>query len=231
MNTKNITRIILFALVLGLGSAVFYVKRIKEQNRGEEISSPNTASSTENANLVSVPGIDYGFEDTTSSSSPSTTRNIPAPSLSRPIIIPKGFSPEDALLAKKDLEIAIDLLKNDPEKAKLWADLGQRRKGIEDYEGARDAYAYALALAPKYILAADSLGVLYASYLKDYQKAEQYFLLAIELDSTAHYEYLRLYELYHDIMKDNARARAILEKGLKAIPGEESFRVLLESLK
>lgn len=231
MNTKNITRIILLTLVLGLVLAVFYITGVREQNKGEEISTPGIASSTETADLVSVPGIDYGFEDTASSSSLSVKSNIPAPSLSRPIIIPKGFSSEDALLAKKDLETAIDLLKNAPEKAKLWADLGQRRKGIEDYEGARDAYAYALALAPKYILAADSLGVLYASYLKDYQKAEQYFLLSIELDPTAHYEYLRLYELYHDSMKDNTKARAILENGLKAIPGEESFRVLLESLK
>lgn len=232
MNTKNTTLIAIVLLGIGLVLTVFYyVKNAKEKNGGEAIPISETASSTGKTDLVSVPGVDYGFEDTTSTSTSSVKPNIPIPSLSRPIIIPKSFSPEDAILARKDIETAIDLVRNAPEKAKLWADLGQRRKGIEDYEGARDAYAYALALAPQYTLAADSLGVLHASYLKDYKKAEQYFLLAIELDPTAHYEYLRLYELYHDIMKDDIKAKAILEKGLKAIPGEASFNVLLESLK
>ncbi|OHA20484.1 MAG: hypothetical protein A2849_00610 [Candidatus Taylorbacteria bacterium RIFCSPHIGHO2_01_FULL_51_15] len=188
------------------------------------------AQATSSIGSVGTPGIDYDFVEPTSTTSNATPVKMRIPDLTRPIVVPKSFPPDVALAAENKLAATIDALKQDPNSTALWLDLGFHRKGIEDYEGARQAYAYALALTPTSALAADSLGVLYSTYLKEYPKAEQNFLLALKLDSTTPYRYLRLFEFYSETMNDGSKARAILEKGLKAIPGDASFTVLLESL-
>src|SRR3989338_6703251 len=125
----------------------------------------------------------------------------------------------------------VQSIKKSPENGALWAEFGLKRKGIEDYEGAKEAYEYALKLMPNNAMVADSLGVIHGDYLKDYTKAVRYFRLAIDIDPSANYRYMRLFELYRYALKDNGKAKAILEEGLRAIPNEPSFQALLETVK
>ncbi|MEK7170556.1 MAG: hypothetical protein AAB767_04690 [Patescibacteria group bacterium] len=174
------------------------------------------------------PGIQYGYVAASSTAERKT--DIPPPSLDRQVIIPASFLPRTVTEAKKEIETLVTSLKENPANATLWADLGMARKGIEDYEGAKEAYAYALKLIPRNAVFADNLGVIYGDYLKDYQKAEEYYRLAVTLDPKTSYRYLRLFEFYRYLLRNSAKARAILEEGLRAIPGETSFTSLLETL-
>lgn len=193
----------------------------------------STATSSEKAKIVVSPevNLDYGYATKTPVTSPKEVKSpSPTPSLSRPIVIPASFSPTDASLAKESIVKLIDAIKKSPENGALWADLGFKRKGIEDYEGAKEAYSYSQKLMPNNAVVADSLGVIYGDYLKDYPKAEQQFRLAITLDPSASFLYIRLFEFYRYALKDDVKAKAILEEGLRAIPGETSFQALLETI-
>ena len=197
------------------------------------IPTATTSDNRKEGKIVGSPDvkIDYGYaQKATGTPQKAATLATDSPSLNRPIIIPASLSTADASLVKENIAKLIDAIKKSPENGALWADLGLKRKGIEDYEGAKEAYAYALKLMPENALVADSLGVIYADYLKDYPKAEQHFRLAITLDPSASYLYLRLFELYRYAIKDDGKAKAILEEGLLAIPWEPSCKVLLETL-
>jgi len=224
------------ALVVGgliLAGAVFWTVRTGSLWK-------NSSQSTVPASIVSTPisgeaklnspELKYGYVQASSTASAGVKPGVSVPSLNRPLVIPKSFSPEIALSAKKNIETLIDALKKNSENATLWGELGMERKGIEDYEGAKEAYAYALKLQPNNAIFADNLGVIYGDYLKDYPKAEHYFLLAIKLDPKTEYRYLRALEFYQYALKDIPKAKAILKQGLVAIPGDVSFTTLLETL-
>lgn len=184
----------------------------------------------EEAKMVS-PGIEYRYTTPASTTPQKEVKpRADIPSLNRLIVIPASFSPADASLIKEDIGKLIDAIKKSPENGALWATLGMKRKGIEDYEGAKEAYEYALKLMPNNAVVADSLGVIYGDYLKDYPKAEQHFRLALTLDPTASYLYMRLFEFYRYRVKDAGKAKAILEEGLRAIPGNSSLKTLLETM-
>jgi tetratricopeptide (TPR) repeat protein len=191
------------------------------------------AASSENAN-VTVPGgveINYSYEAKSSSTPEKEVKmDAAAPSLTRPVIIPASFSPEDASTTRVSIGKLIDAIKQNPENGALWAELGLKRKGIEDYQGAKEAYEYALKFLPSSPLLADNLGVIFADYLKDYPKAEQYYRLALSWDSKTDYRYLRLFDFYTYSLKDRSKAKAILEEGLREIPGHQGFQSLLEEM-
>ena len=196
--------------------------------------SDTSATSSGEAKVVVSPGIDIDYEYATQTPAMperETTLSASAPSLNRTIVIPASFSPADASLIKESIAKLVESIKKSPENGALWAEFGLKRKGIEDYEGAKEAYEYALKLMPNNAMVADSLGVIYGDYLKDYTKAVRYFRLAIDIDPSANYRYMRLFELYRYALKDNGKAKAILEEGLRAIPNEPSFQALLETVK
>ena len=193
-----------------------------------------TSNDNREAKIVGSPdvNIEYGYASE-ATGTPQKTLKLAAdsPSLNRAIIIPASFSPADASLIKESIAKLITAIKKRPDNGALWAELGLKRKGIEDYEGAKEAYEYALKLMPNNAMVADSLGVIYGDYLKDYTKAVRYFRLAIDIDPSANYRYMRLFELYQYALKDNGKAKAILEEGLRAIPNEPSLQALLETVK
>lgn len=180
---------------------------------------------------VTIPQIDYGYSVKATSTPSSRKVSISAPSLDYPIVVPADFSPADKASALKNLTDITAEIKKSPKNGALWAQLGFSRKGINDFTGSRDALEYALALQPQNAVVADNLGVVYGDYLKQPQKAEKSFLTALSLEPKAVYRYLRLFEFYSYTTKDSAKAKAILEQGLKEVPGDASLQATLESLK
>lgn len=215
-----------FALVIVVLAAFFIIPDRAPQEGGSETSTTTAVVQPDGA----LPGITYGYASS-SPSNPSNTelpKGIPIPDLDRPVTIPSYFLSDIAERAKADIAKISGALKENPSNAALWAELGLQRKEIEDYIGARDALLYAYALIPQNAVISDNLGVLYGYYLKDSRKAEEYFKKALELEPTIAYRYLRLYELYHDIVQDDKKTKAILERGLKAIPNHSGFTALLQ---
>ncbi len=226
------TVVLIFIAVAIAGVGVFNVFRsgsVEEDSPVNPVSPIITASSS-GETVVTSPNLNYGFVKTSATSSKPVLPGIQVPNLAGPIVIPKQFPSDVALSAEKHLKETITALASAPGNATLWADLGFSRKGIEDYKGAAEAYEYALKLVPTNAIFADNLGVLYGDYLKDYSKAEQNFRLAITLDPKADYRYLRLFEFYRYSLKNIEKAKAVLEQGNKAIPGNPSFTTLIESL-
>ena len=108
--------------------------------------------------------------------------------------------------------------------------LGLEKKGINDYEGARDAWERAGAVSPTNSVSFNNLGDLYAYYLKDNKKAEENFLTAIKNGPNQIYIYRSLYEFYRYVAKDNAKAKVILQKGITANPDiSQDLKYLLDN--
>lgn len=222
---------LLAAGILLVGITVWGIRSRLAVESAPSIAPTPSATTTEQGKLrVDAPNIQYGFE--TPKGRVTTTalsKELPVPDLNRPITIPQHHSDIAASITGEINRIVV-ALKENPTNAALWGTLGLKRKGIEDYEGARQAYEYSLALAPDNGVTAENLGVLYGYYLHEPKKAEKYFLQALDIEPEMAHRYLRLYELYKDIFNDTAKARAILEQGLEKHPGNPSFKALLEQL-
>jgi len=109
--------------------------------------------------------------------------------------------------------------------------LGLEKKGINDYEGARDAWERAGVVSPTNFISFNNLGDLYAYYLKDNKKAEENFLTAIKNGPNQIYIYRSLYEFYRYVVKDDAKAKAILQRGITANPNiSKDLKYLLDNL-
>ena len=222
---------------LAVGTAVIIIAvawtlygRTVSVSKNTSSTDKHVATGTEETSITSS-GIQYGYTASASSSTPQDLpKGVTMPDLDHSVVIPKSFSPSIAASAREHIKKITSSLREKPGNAALWAELGLERSGIEDYEGAKNAYEYSFALSPYNSVVVDNLGVLYGSYLHDPKRAEQYFLKALDLEPETAFRYLRLFELNKDVLKDNAKAKAILEQGLKKDPGNSSFKALLESL-
>ncbi len=231
MNIKR-TAILTGGIVV-IGLTVWGLSRgqVNKSDFGDVSSSTDPSMLLTKESTTTAQGLEYGYMPKASTTPAHETQPSTAiPQLDRAVVIPTSFSEKDAFSAKASIGNLIEALKKDPKNGALWAELGMKRKGIGDYVGAKEAYEYAFKLMPNNAVVADNLGVIYGDYLKDYPKAEKYYRLAITLEPVLGYHYLRLFEFYRYITKDSAKARALLEEGLRSIPGEPSFKALLEEL-
>lgn len=106
-----------------------------------------------------------------------------------------------------------------------WLSLGLYRKMAGEYTKARDAWEYAVKLAPADKQAYNNLGDLYQYYLKDYTKAELNWKRTVELDTKFISGYRALYDLYVQ-NKQEVKAKAILDAGLVKNPQSIDLLVL-----
>lgn len=105
--------------------------------------------------------------------------------------------------------------------------MGLIKQLIHDYTGAEEIWTYLYKIEPKsYVLNGD-LAYLYQYYLSDYQKAEEFYLKALEpKDVVNRYLYLNgLYELYHYRLKDDAKTQVVLDRAMTELP--EDINVFL----
>lgn len=177
------------------------------------------------------PAVDTGTttpDGTGTEESPESPNVAPDhPSLDRPITFPDGTSAESRLLLGNKLKELVATLKERPSNYDNWIDLGIYRKEIEDYEGARQAWEYATKLNPANSIAYSNLGNLYGYYLKDPARAETNLRSAVKQSPKEPYYYVQTYSFYLEVVKDSIKARAVLEEGLRAIPGDPQLSNIL----
>jgi len=118
---------------------------------------------------------------------------------------------------EKISEISISL-REDPENVENWLVLGVYRKIIGDYQGAADVWNYVGGISPDNYVSYNNLGELYAYYLKDNTKAEVSYKKAIENGKNMIFIYRNFHDFYRNVLKDEAKAKAILEQGIAANP-------------
>ncbi|MBU1179126.1 hypothetical protein KKB69_02220 [Patescibacteria group bacterium] len=161
----------------------------------------------------------------------STSINLDVPDLDRPINMPETL-PEDAQkIAREKIEKITADLKNNQDLFASWLELGVYRKMIDDFEGAKEVWEYASLIRPENSISFNNLGDLYGYYLKDNKKAEENFLKALENGSDKVYIYRNAFDFYYLVMKDEVRAKQILEKGIELNPeSSQDLKNLLDGL-
>lgn len=200
--------IVLVVLILGF----YYMK-----NKNNSVENTNTtASTTDNGVVLNNSGANPGY---TIEQVPvvSTVNNIPVPDLNRSVTFDKNlvFTEEvKTMVTNKILGFQTELKKN-PNNLLVWMDLGMYQKMAGDYEGAKISWKFVSQKAPTDYISLGNLGNLYAYYLKDNAMAENYYRQAISKDPKQIYLYIQLAEVFRDVYKDNDKARAIIEEGLK----------------
>ena len=122
------------------------------------------------------------------------------------------------------------LIKENPDQLDPWIELGLQWKVLGDIEGTRQAWEYASFIRPNNSLSFGNLGHLYAHELNDLVLAESNYKTAIANDPTLEYMYGQIFELYHYLLKDDAKARAVLEEGLKHVESKENLFALIAQL-
>lgn len=144
------------------------------------------------------------------------------PDLDRRITYSTDLSEVDKALYSKQLEDTISALKDDPANFALWIQLGITLSAAGDYEGAALSWQYAATISPDSAKPYENLGSLYGYYLHDSEKAEEYFLTAIEKNLFIPRLYIKLYEFYRD-MGESEKASAIIRRGLDYNPGDSGL--------
>ena len=149
----------------------------------------------------------------------------PIPDLNRPVH-PAGsatVSNEAIVRATEKILPLQETLKKNPLNFYAWLDLGIYQKMAGDYEGSSISWQYASKIAPNDFISLGNLGNLYAYFLNDKVRAENYYKQAIVKGPTQSILYYQLAEVYMYLFNDKAKALATIDQGLSHIPNDASL--------
>jgi tetratricopeptide (TPR) repeat protein len=88
------------------------------------------------------------------------------------------------------------LVQKSPNDPQVWFDFGYYKEFLNDHAGAVLAWDKTLELQPSHFVAAANLGNIYQYFLKDYAKAEQYYLQSLQYRQDFTTAYQGLMDLY-----------------------------------
>ncbi|MBN1778954.1 MAG: hypothetical protein JW816_01920 [Candidatus Buchananbacteria bacterium] len=91
----------------------------------------------------------------------------------------------------------------DPENPSNWDDFAQIKEFLNDHQGAIDAWEMAYQLQPYNFRTTYNLANVYQYFIKDYQKAEEYYLETLELQPGLTIAYQGLMDLYRYNLPDS----------------------------
>lgn len=219
MNSKYAAFVILFIFVAAFGF-VFGPKLVKDE-------SPAVKEPLDLEYDVNLPAGETTPVLEDKKELPVTSSRYPVPDLNRPVIIYSELPEETKKLAKDRISAITDILENSAVLVSEWIELGNYRKLIGDYDAAIEIWRYASGLNPENHVLLNNIANLYSGYLRDYQKAEEYYLKAINAAPNLPYPYFAAFEFYKSVLKDNKKAEDIVRKGIAAVP---SARAELEAL-
>ena len=154
-------------------------------------------------------------------------KDIAAPNLDRSVVITANLSEQAKLLSIARIAELTAMIRKNPELSS-WLELGVYRKAIGDWDGAEEIWTYLSSVNPSDAISLANLANLYLYERKDPKKAETFLLAAIERNPTQVSYYEAAYELYHFVLKNDAKGKAIIQKGLLRNPADEAaFRDIL----
>ena len=100
------------------------------------------------------------------------------------------------------------------------------KKLLGDFEGARVAWDYANIIRPENSLSFSNLAALYQFDLKQFDRAEENYLISIQNDPDDLPTIRNFYELYYYDFKDNSKAEALLLDSITRNPESDILKDL-----
>lgn len=151
------------------------------------------------------------------------------PELDRALVFTESFPDDARAVIQNNVKTLASQLEIDHTSFQNWLDLAMQYKIAGDYEGARDILEFLSIVSPQNSVSFRNLGDLYGYYLTDKQKAEENLLKAIEISPSEIEYYIKTMEFYRDVMKDNEKARQIIERGVNSNPASEELKSFLKN--
>jgi len=223
MNSKK-NILIVFVLLVVLALVGFLVYKNFFTGDGNNLNLNNNAVNGENNTIPLSDSGGIKYEYIGSENSSSNMPNMPAPNLDRKI--PDGATDD----IRQNIMSISEKLKKDKNSFNLWINLGLYRKSAEDYDGAIEAWKYADTMSGQNPLPLANLGNLYGYYLRDFEKAEDYYLEAVKRSPQSYYLYISMSEFYRDVMKNGEKAISIIEQGIKSNPDNPELKTFLREM-
>ena len=220
----------IIAVVVLLGVYITFDKRSK--NSPIIPNTNETGTTTGEAITDLTPGKHGGY--TVEQVPPNTT---PAKQIQVPPVRPVTFGAGVVLdqqtkdLVTSKINSLQAMIKANPGDLKPWLDLGMYQKMAGDYAGAVISWKYVAEATSKDFIAYGNLGELYAYYIHDNAMSENYYKLAIARDSKQSYLYTQLSDVYRYVFKDMIKAGAIIDQGLRVMPGDLALTEFKNNLK
>ena len=185
----------------------------------------NSSSSGQAATSTPITTTTNGV--TVSGGNATVTEQSPAlvaPDYKKPLTFQADVSADVRAVFQHQFDLTIQALDKDKSSFAAWVNLSTLRKGTGDYKGSETILIYVSKLYPKSTVPTDNLGSLYLDFIKDYPKAESNFKASIGNDPHDINAYEQLTSLYTTYgYKDKATARALLQQGLAANPGNQTL--------
>jgi len=142
----------------------------------------------------------------------------------------KDMSQEEAASFQSRFETTKEQLMKNRDNFDSWLALGVIKKGVGDYEGARDVFIYAGQIRPQLGISYGNLADLYAYFLDEPQKAEETYKIAIEKAPSYSPYYSGLADLYrYKFPNGDALYEQTMLDALKKIPDEPNLTSALAS--
>lgn len=128
---------------------------------------------------------------------------------------------------KKAFDAAVVAVQTNPDSYNDWITIGIIKKQVNDFEGARVVWEKAYLMRPAGSLPLYNLANLYADFLNNPQKAEEYYLLAIKTSPDLTQAYLNLADLYKNKLNQPEKVEPLLLDGLSKTNNDPNFYAYL----
>ncbi len=149
------------------------------------------------------------------------------PDIERPVQFSPTVPPEIRVTIEQRAEEARVILRADKTDAGAWLNLALWYHAANDYDGARAVWEFMTRVAPNDTTAFDNLGKLYHFALRDFSKAEQYFLESKKINPESTVPYVELFQLYTLSLKNEQKAFATMAEAEAHFPGDAGFAFTL----
>jgi len=216
-------------IFIGLGIVLLALGFVFYKNFSAPSSSVNNSTTTPKVTVIKDEnGNEYIVEEV-----PVVPNDIAVPDLNRKVVFGSSVSLDENTRKIVSDKIAVlqSELKKDSKLLSKWLDLGLYQKMAGDYTGASLSWEYVSKVATTDYISLGNLGDLYAYYIKDKIKSENYFKRAIANGPTQTYLYAQLSGVYKDVFGDLVKARSIIDQGLSKNPNNPNLLETKENLK
>ena len=150
-----------------------------------------------------------------------------APDYTKPLVFSASITPAVKTVLQSQFTTTVAGLNKDKYDFNMWVNLGSVRHMAGDEQGAKEIWEYVSLVWPSNAASFNSLGDLYANFLKDYAKAESNYLIAIKNKPADTNPYKNLFTLYYNAGYNKNKAEGILKQGIAAVPKAVDMQVLL----